>query len=169
MELGFDQPMIKKMHKDSMATAKKLEHMRSLESRTIRDNDLRRRITLAKYLFSAVNPKVVAFLVSIHVDPDVFADRVLTSQEKIIQFFKSMPTSYCLVQLTLYRDMQRTRKIQPNDLNDIVSLSIAIPYSDVVVTERMWQTAIIQTKIHELRPTIILSSAKELAPILELR
>lgn len=64
--------------------------------------------------------------------------------------------------------MQKTRKIQPNDLNDIMSLSVAIPYSDVVVTEGMWQTAIIQTKLDKLRPTLVLRSEKELASILEL-
>ncbi len=63
-------------------------------------------------------------------------------------------------------DMQRAR-IQTNDLNDIMSLSIAIPYSDVVVTETMWQTAIIQTEINRLRQTRVLRSVKELPPILE--
>jgi len=168
IEQGLDHPETKNMQKDSMETAKKLEQMRSLESRTIRDNDLRRRVTLANYLVTVVNPKVVKFLLSIRVNPKIFADEVLSDQEKIIRFFQSMPTSYCAVQLTLYRDMQRTRKIQPNDLNDIMSLSIAIPYSDVVVTETMWQRAIIQTKLSELRPTLVLRSAEELGPILEL-
>jgi hypothetical protein len=62
--------------------------------------------------------------------------------------------------------MQKMRRVQPNDLNDIIGLSIAIPYSDVVVTETMWQTAIIQARLNELRPTLVLRSAKELAPIL---
>jgi hypothetical protein len=168
MEHGLALSQLKKMQKDSMATAKKLEQMRSLESRNIRDNALRRRVTLVKYLVTVVNPKVARFLLSIDVDARIFADRVLKDQERIIRFFQSMPTSYCAVQLTLYRDMQRMRRVQPNDLNDIMSLSIAIPYSDIVVTERMWQRAIIQTKLNELRPTLVLRSAKELAPILGL-
>jgi hypothetical protein len=68
--------------------------------------------------------------------------------------------------LTTYQnDMQR--RIQPNDLHDILSLSIAIPYSNVVVTERMWQSAIIRTKLDKLYGTVVLKSTKQLAPILE--
>jgi hypothetical protein len=62
--------------------------------------------------------------------------------------------------------MQAERRIQPNDMHDIMSLSIAVPYSDVVITERMSQTAIIQTKLDVLYRTHVLKSVKELAPIL---
>jgi hypothetical protein len=167
MEKGYDQLMLKKMRENSIRFAEKLEQMRSSESVRIKDNDLRRRATLAKYLVDEINPKVVKFLLSINADPKTFADKVFTNQDGIIRFFQSMPTSYCAVQLTLYRDMQRTRPIQPNDQNDIMSLAIAIPYSDVVVTETMWQAAIIQTKLNELRPTLVLKSARELTQILE--
>jgi hypothetical protein len=155
----------KELQERSIAETEKFEQIRSSWSR-IKDNELRRRATLADYLVKEINPIVVKFLLSIHVNPEVFADKVLRDQEKIIRFFQSMPTSYCLVQLAFYRDMQKMRKVQPNDLNDIMSLSIAIPYSDVVLTETMWQTAIIQTRLNELRPTVVLRSAKELTPFL---
>jgi hypothetical protein len=166
MQPGFAESRLKKMQERGLAETEKLEKIRSSWSR-INDNDLRHRATLADYLGKSVSPIAVKFLLSIHVNPKVFADNVLKDQEKIIRFFKSMPTSYCLVQLAFYREMQKTRKVQPNDLNDIMSLSIAIPYSDIVVTERMWQTAIIQAKLNELRPTFVLKSTKELASILE--
>jgi hypothetical protein len=155
----------KELQERSIAETEKFERIRSSWSR-IKDNDLRRRATLADYLVKEINPIVVKFLLSIHVKPEVLADKVLRDQEKIIRFFQSMPTSYCLVQLAFYRDMQKMRKVQPNDLNDIMSLSIAIPYSDVVLTETMWQTAIFQAKLNELRPTVVLRSAKELTPYL---
>ena len=155
----------KTLQERSIAETEKFEQIRSSWS-GIKDNDSRRRATLADYLVKEINPIVVKFLLSIDVNPNIFADRVYTDQGKIIGFFQSMPTSYCLVQLAFYRDMQRMRRVQPNDLNDIVGLSIAIPYSDVVVTETMWQTAIIQARLNELRPTLVLRSAKQLAPIL---
>ena len=167
MEFGIGQSQLKEMQERSMMIAEELEQIRSSESLRIKDNDVRRRAAMANYCVTVINPKLIKFLTSIHVDPEIFAEKVLTDQESAVRFFQSMPTSYCIVQLTFYRDMQRTRKIQPNDLNDIMSLSIAIPYSDVVVAERMWQTAIIQTKLDKLYSTIVLKSAKELAPILE--
>jgi len=167
LEQGVERPELRKMQQDLAASTNKLQQIRSLDESQIRDNDLRRRATCAKYLIQVVNPEIVRFLLSVKVNPKVFADQVFTDQKNIIRFFQSMPTSYCLVQLTLYRDMQRARRIQPNDLSDITSLSIAIPYSDVVVTETMWQHAIIQTKLDELRPTTILKSSNELTPILD--
>jgi hypothetical protein len=165
MKSGFAESELKKMQEQGLAEVEKFEQIRSYWAR-IKDNDLRRTATLADYLVNEISPIAVKFLLSIHVNPEVFAGKVLTDEEKIIRFFQSMPTSYCLVQLAFYRDMQRMRKIQANDLNDIMSLSIAIPYSDVVVTETMWQAAIIQARLNELRPTLVLRSAKELAPIL---
>jgi len=166
MERGFDKSELRRRQEEAMATTEKLEQIRLTGQSQIRDNDLRRRVAIVEYFLKVINPKVITFLLSMNVDPRAFR-AVLRNRRRIIRFFQSMPTSYCLVQLSHYRDMQRKRKIDPNDLNDIMSLSIAIPYSDVVVTETMWQTAIIQTKLNELRPTLILRSVKELGPILD--
>ena len=166
MERGFDKSELRRRQEEAMATTEKLEQIRLTGQSQIRDNDLRRRVAIVEYFLKVINPKVITFLLSMNVDPTAFRV-VLRSRKRTIRFFQSMPTSYCLVQLSHYRDMQRKRKIDPNDLNDIMSLSIAIPYSDVVVTETMWQTAIIQTKLNELRPTLILRSVKELGPILD--
>ena len=56
--------------------------------------------------------------------------------------------------------------MDPNDLNDIMSLSVALPYCDVVLTETMWRAAIIYAKLDKLRPTRVLTTAGELAPVL---
>jgi len=64
------------------------------------------------------------------------------------------------------RDMQRSRRIQPNDQNDVMSLSTAIPYSDVVVTETFWHTVVKQTKLDKLYRTCVLKSVKQLASVL---
>lgn len=168
MELGVSQSFVEKQQRDAIATTKRLEEIRRSWRSRIRGNNLLRRAILADYLIYEIGPKLIPFLSSIQSNPKILIDNVSTNQETIIRFFQSMPTSYCNVQLTLYRDMQR-RRIQPNDLHDIMSLSIAIPYSDVVVTETMWQTAIIQTKLDELYQTTVLKSAKGLASILESR
>jgi len=167
MQSGLNESRLKKEQERSKKVVEELEQIRSSESSRIKDNSLRRRVAMANYFRSVINPKLCTFLMSIGSDPYILANKVLTDQKSTIRFFQSMPTSYCLVMLTFYRDMQRARRIASNDLNDIMSLSIAIPYADVVVTERMWHTAILQTKLDRLYQTVVLKSAKDLSPTLE--
>jgi hypothetical protein len=143
----------------------RIEAIRKAQSR-IRDNNLRHRAVLAHYLAEEVAPKVIKFLLSIGINPRAFADRFLTKRPDIIRFFQLMPTAYSVVELSFRRDMLKGRPVEANDLNDIMSLSIALPYSDVVVTERMWQSIIVQDKLDKLRPTRVLRSVRQLTPIL---
>jgi hypothetical protein len=165
MEHGATRAYLNEQQRNSLNLVKRLEQIRLSDS-GIKDNDLRRRVALAKYL-TDTDPKMLEYLLSVNVDAKKFTQTVLKDRKTITRFFQFMPTSYCLFQLTQYRDMLKQRKIQPNDLNDIMSLSIAIPYSDIVVTERMWQTAIAQTKLDKLYQTTVLKSVRELGPILE--
>ena len=167
MQSGLDRSRLQKELERAKKVAQELEEIRSSESSRIKDNSLRRRVAIADYFQTVINPKLCTFLMSIGSDPYILASKALIDQKSTIRFFQSMPTSYCLVMLTFYRDMQRARRIQPNDVNDIMSLSIAIPYSDVVVTERMWHTAILHTKLDKLYKTTVLKSARDLDSILK--
>ena len=59
------------------------------------------------------------------------------------------------------------RPIKVNDIADVWALSLAIPYSDIVVTEKMWASiAMKETKLAEKCNTRILKSIDELIPLL---
>ncbi len=167
LEIGFSGSSIKRLLDNSKAEAEKLERIRKSWQLRIEDNNLLRRAIMADYLVYQIGPKLLQVLSPIHPDPKAFVEEVTKDKGTIIRFFRSMPTSYCNVQLTIFRDMQAKRMIQPNDLHDIMSLSIAIPYSDVVITERMWQSAINQTRLDSLYQTIVLRSVKALPTILD--
>jgi len=111
-----------------------------------------------------VNPTAIRFLLSINQNPGPFADRVFKDEKAVENFFQAMPTSYCNVQLTLFRDIY-AKKVQSNDMYDISSLSIAIPYSDVVVCEKAWHSAVKKMKLDSLYGTTVLRSIKELGSI----
>ena len=163
MKQGFGDTVASMLRR--AAAAEKLEQIRLLESQ-IKDNRMRHKATIAQYLLSQIGPRLFTFLSSMNIDPNVILQSAFTNEEHIIRFFRSMPTSYCNAELVFRRDMLKERKIAPNDLHDIMSLSIGIPYSDVVVTEKMWHSIIVQAKLDRLRPTRILGSVQQLPSVL---
>ena len=53
-------------------------------------------------------------------------------------FFMQFPTYYTHLNLPLGHDFHWHRDIEANDLNDVMTLAVAIPYTDVVVTEEFF-------------------------------
>lgn len=88
---AIDRSELKKMQNDAIQFAEKLEQMRLYESQSIRDNDLRRRVTLAKYFVQVINPKIIAFLLSIHVNPKVFRRKYSPTRKKPFSSFSQSP------------------------------------------------------------------------------
>ena len=68
--------------------------------------------------------------------------------------------------LIFRRDQNRQRAIEPNDAPDLWHLILAIPYSDVVVTENLWTTLAKQSKLDQMCDTVILKSVNELCEYL---
>ncbi|RBI59492.1 hypothetical protein DMJ13_23100 [halophilic archaeon] len=56
----------------------------------------------------------------------------------IEEFLTHFPAYYSQLVLSHGRDFHWDREIEANDLEDIMSLAVAIPYSDVVVTEQFF-------------------------------
>lgn len=84
--------------------------------------------------------------------------------EGLAAFWSDVPSLDVDCELTLYRDRQWSRSVDPNDLRDIGYLSLAIPYCDVVVTERFWARATEETGLAEKYGTVVCT---DLAEILE--
>jgi len=88
-------------------------------------------------------------------------DKIIPKDD-IEKFYISIPTALCEFTLLFYRDQQLQRSIKANDIEDIWHLALAIPYSDIVVTERMWTSISKQAKLDQKCNTIILSSIQDL-------
>ena len=93
--------------------------------------------------------------------PIKLIDKIIPKDD-IEQFYMSIPTALCEFTLLFNRDQQLQRPIEVNDIADIWHLTLAIPYSDIVITERMWTSICKRTKLDQKCDTIILSSIKEL-------
>lgn len=73
-----------------------------------------------------------------------FQDFLALDPDGMSDFFDYVPSLNVDRELTVYRDRQRTRAVEANDLNDIAYLALAVPYCDAVVVEKFWAHAICQ-------------------------
>ena len=149
----------------------RLEEIRSENEEQFNDNDNRRRHEVLGYFSEEVIPEVLrkvqvelitapADTVHLQMDHGISQER-LESEEYAFEWIQDFPAIYTHVNLTVERDIQRHRDIQPNDLNDIMALSVAIPYCDVVVTENFWAHIASQVGVDDLYNTEVASDIEE--------
>jgi hypothetical protein len=90
-----------------------------------------------------------------------FADFSALPDETITGLFDFFPTLDVERALTLAAEQQQ-RQIQPNDVYDIAALTAAIPYCDIVITERFWAHLCNATTLPHKYQTTILPSLADL-------
>lgn len=78
-----------------------------------------------------------------------------------------LPSRVAMLELMWRQHADLQSKWKPNDLNDLVYLSAAIGYCDVVVTERRWSAMLAQIDIRSKTGTIVLGKLAELPAALQ--
>lgn len=119
--------------KKQVSTVKEFERIRE-DLEQYKDNNYRRTVFLAQNIVATILPKVVKILIEKNLPPS-FCEELF--QSDVDKFLEKLPTALCEFTLLFQRD-QQSRPIQVNDIADVWHLTLAIPYSDIVVTERMW-------------------------------
>ena len=56
---------------------------------------------------------------------------------------------------------QSSKTLEGNDLNDVIALSIAVPYCDVVVTEKSWASLVNAAKVGKRFDTLVTRDLKD--------
>lgn len=130
------------------------------------DRNLRRRVFLAQNFLDIVTPHIIRILIEEGLPPDFLLHEGMT-REEFDPILEKIPTGLTLMHLTMRRDMQFGRPIHINDIADIWGMSLAIPYSDIVVTEKMMATLARQSKLDSICDTKILTSVHDLIPLLK--
>ena len=149
----------------------RLEKIRCENEEQFNDNDNRRRQEVLGFFSEDVIPEVLRKIqselisapsdtINPQTDHEISQER-LESEEYALEWIKDFPAIYTCVNLTVERDIQRHRDIQPNDLNDIMALSVAIPYCDIVVTENFWAHIASQVGVDELYDTEVSSNIEQ--------
>lgn len=75
-----------------------------------------------------------------------------------------MPSSEVAIELktALHRDASRAARWLPNDVNDIDQLAMAVPYCDIVVTEKAAVDALVKARLDRRCGTTLLRALNDL-------
>jgi hypothetical protein len=79
-------------------------------------------------------------------------------------FLREFATSYCFNELRFRREIE-AKPFEANDVRDIQSLSVAIPYSDVVVCENHFGNLALQSNLDEVFDTTITTGLRDLPDV----
>lgn len=82
--------------------------------------------------------------------------------EVVIKFLHGIPSLDVELELIPRRNVNWNKKVSRNDLADIAFLQTAIPYCDIVVTEKSWKHHIIQSGLDTKYKTIVLDDLCDL-------
>lgn len=149
-----------------------LEEIRQMHEDEFDDNRRRRRFGLARYFRDELLPELWTKLVLSNADHtilDVDLDSYVKGsddEDNVEKLIRKFPRSYTYVTLTVTRDLQKSRSIKSNDLDDIMALSVAIPYCDIVVTEKFWSHEACAQNLDEIYNTEIISNLTDLYSLL---
>jgi hypothetical protein len=104
--------------------------------------------------------------------PTAFQERgvgiedILTSPEAGVAFMRSMPSTDVSIALKTAWHRNRDKPWSANDIYDIDAMGLAVPYCDVVVTERACHHALVSTGMDVRMNTVLLRDLPSLASTL---
>lgn len=84
----------------------------------------------------------------------------------LVQFMDDLPTRHVTNVLRSAKHRQTQQKWEPNDFIDIVALTVAAVYCDVVVTEKQWVHRMHQGKVPDRYSTRALSNVSDLVDVM---
>jgi hypothetical protein len=88
---------------------------------------------------------------------------VLSERETLRRFTRSMPSTEVAIVLKATRHRDGTLRWTPNDITDVDALSLAVPYCDVVVTEKFAHHILVASGVAKRMSTVVLRSTSQLA------
>jgi len=167
IRMNLKDPKIVKISLDALQANQELILIleKNRKKRRELDKSLRKRFSEASSICDLVVPHMSRFVLSNNIPPKDVLD---SSQnlDVIRAFVEDMPALNVFCKLAYARDeVSPERPIRTNDHWDLVHFSGAIPYCDVLVTEKMFAGLSKQLKLDEKYNCIILTNLKDLHKI----
>jgi hypothetical protein len=107
----------------------------------------------------AIRPKLIPILADFGKS---MQDFLRLGTDKLMTFFSEVPTLDVETELAVARNEDWNKGIHTNDSSDISFLSVAIPYCDIVVTEKYWRHKVRTAKLDRKYNTIVLDDLAQL-------
>jgi hypothetical protein len=120
--------------------------------------EVHRRAKMAEYIRS-FHDQLASSLSSVGYNLDSFFSR---GPEFVVRFWSEVPSLHADCELTLYRDRQWSRAVDPNDIVDIAHIALTVPYCSAVVVERFWARALKETGVAQKYGTAVCTDLEEL-------
>jgi len=157
-----------KMKKEDEKLRIRLEKLRKSEYCSP-DKRRKKDIADARFIITELKEPLVRGIIN-HphrgIDTEEFISKILSSIAKFESFFKNIPCMYTFHTLNYIRNTNTSRSIKSNDTYDLSALSIAVPYCDIVVTEKEWASTLNKKKFGEIYDTKIISRIQDLNSII---
>lgn len=132
---------------------------------SFKDNDFRRRVFLGRNTIKTIVPKILDILIKYKI-PQEFINVIIPENDIENNFLNKLPTKLCEFNLLFQRYQELQRPINENDIADIWHLTLAIPYSNIVIADKMMVSLAKKAKLDVKCNTIILRSISELVEYL---
>lgn len=127
------------------------------------DKSKRHDIAEARFMINIVGRALVPAMMRATQDPMSLLRSRMSSREQVVAIRKSMPTFHTFFVLDHAR--AKTQSVKASDLWDL-ALNIAIPYCDIVVTERSWCNIAQEAGLDNLYGTRLVHTSSQLAALL---
>lgn len=128
------------------------------------DKTKRRDIAKARFMITVVGDALLRAMLELSPDPRALRAAHMSSRKEIESVLETMPTFKTFHELTFAADTSRPAKA--SDLWDM-ALNIAIPYCDIVATERSWCNIAKGAGLDKLYQTSLVHRPSELAARLQ--
>jgi len=109
--------------------------------------------------YSDIREPLARASMELGVTPDRIADNFR-------QILEVIPSRWVEMKLRHQRQANPQKAWQGNDLNDVTALAIAVPYCDVVVTERSWSSILSAAKVPQRFETTMTASLQDVVNLL---
>jgi hypothetical protein len=135
-----------------------MEQVRS-DLATIGDLRVRRRFDLYNHLAQLILPRLSNRISAMGLALDF---PPMNTESEVVAFAKRTPTAYCLWTLSYNLARDVGHRLVANDFRDLASLSGALGYCDIIVTERRWTSAARQEGLDREFGSTALNSVRNL-------
>ena len=164
MKLQSDSQFVTQLSNDNDVYIKEYEKLRALYilkpkqhryAIYIYNNYMDRfKTDLEKFLLEAKNSGISK--------EEVLPKNTFENKEKTIEFLESIPSFAVMMRLSYDIINNTTRNFDKNDYKDISFLATAVPYCDVVITEKLWVSLIKSNKLDQKHNTFVTSNLNDL-------